>query len=291
MENIEQTLHQTKKNYNALQLNMDLLSNMYKDSLKNLEAMKCSMNDVTRERDSMGKKMSILVKKLQIEKQENIRKDKLIKKILAAKHAGTAALNDSIEELNEATEKAEVSDAAIEVSPILHIHTIQSHDVKLIINCNLNSNFACVSPPSMHTFLELTLMLVLKTKILDQEVARCHTEIKKLEISNEELKKQLEETSQKLLPLEAQAHDYKLKWTRANAEKNALETLQKDRISSMEDSLSMTEDEKKELKSLRQAMRESKRTCAQLEKLLQKAEKRIVSLENEKKKLLKKRVT
>ena len=72
MENIEQTLHQTKKNYNALQLNMDLLSNMYKDSLKNLEAMKCSMNDVTRERDSMGKKMSILVKKLQIEKQENI---------------------------------------------------------------------------------------------------------------------------------------------------------------------------------------------------------------------------
>ena len=112
-----------------------------------------------------------------------------------------------------------------------------------------------------------------------------------MESSNEELKKQLEETSQKLLPLEAQAHDYKLKWTRANAEKNALETLQKDRISSMEDSLNMAEDEQKELKSLRQAMRESKRTCAQLEKLLQKAEKRIVSLENEKKKLLKKRVT
>ena len=164
MENIEQALHETKKNYNAFQLNMDLLSNMYKDSLKNLEAMKCSMNDVTRERDSMGKKMSILVKKLQIEKQENIRKDKLIKKILAAKHAGTAALNESMEELNEATEKAEVSDAAIEISPILHVHTIQSHDVRLILNCNPNLNFACVSPPSMHTFIELTLMLVLKNQ-------------------------------------------------------------------------------------------------------------------------------
>ena len=112
----------------------------------------------------MGKKMSILVKKLQIEKQENIRKDKLIKKILAAKHAGTAALNESMEELNEATEKAEVSDAAIEISPILHVHTIQSHDVRLILNCNPNLNSARVSPPSMHTFIELTLMLVLKNQ-------------------------------------------------------------------------------------------------------------------------------
>ena len=68
----------------------------------------------------------------------------------------------------------------LEISPILHVHTIQSHDVRLILNCNPNLNSACVSPPSMHTFIELTLMLVLKIKILDQEVARCHTEIKKL---------------------------------------------------------------------------------------------------------------
>ena len=37
-------------------------------------------------------------------------------------------------------------------------------------------------------------------------------------------------------------------------------------------------------------MRESKRTCSQLEKLLQKAENRISSLEDEKKRLLKSRV-
>ena len=56
MENIEQALHETKKSYNAFQLNMDLLSNMYKDSLKNLEAMKCSMNDVTRKGIQWGKR-------------------------------------------------------------------------------------------------------------------------------------------------------------------------------------------------------------------------------------------
>ena len=150
MENIEETLRQTKKNYNTFQLNMDLLSNMYKDSLKNLEAMKCSMTDVTKERDSLGKKMSILVKKLQIEKQENIRKDKLIKKILAAKHAGTAALNESIEELNEATEKAEVSDASTSVSPALHIHNSQPHDVRLILNHDPTLTFARVSLSYMH---------------------------------------------------------------------------------------------------------------------------------------------
>ena len=92
------------------------------------------------------------------------------------------------------------------------------------------------------------------------------------------------------MPLQAQVEDYKMRWTRANAEKNALETLQNDRISSMEDNMSMTKDDQKELKTLRLAMRESKRTCSQLEKLLQKAENRISSLEDEKKRLLKSRV-
>ena len=82
-----------------------------------------------------------------------------------------------------------------------------------------------------------------------------------------------------------------MKWTRATAEKNALETLQNDRISSMENSVNMTADDQKELKTLRNSERELKRTCSQLEKLLQKAENRIGSLEDEKKRLLKSRVS
>jgi predicted nucleic acid-binding Zn-ribbon protein len=129
------------------------------------------------------------------------------------------------------------------------------------------------------------------SQVLDKEVIRCHTKIKNLEFGNENLEKELNKTVEQLLPLQAQVEDYKMKWTRATAEKNALETLQNDRISSMENNVSMTADDKKELKTLRNSERELKRTCSQLEKLLQKAENRIGSLEDEKKRLLKSRVS
>ena len=109
VENLEQTLKHTKKNYNTFKLNVELLSKMYKESLGNLEHMKVTVDDVKKERDVLGNKMSILMKRLQTEKRENIRKDKLIKKVLAAKHAGSEALNSNLQELDDANDKIEVS--------------------------------------------------------------------------------------------------------------------------------------------------------------------------------------
>ena len=68
-----------------------------------------TVDDVKKERDVLGNKMSILMKRLQTEKRENIRKDKLIKKVLAAKHAGSVALNSNLQELDDANDKIEVS--------------------------------------------------------------------------------------------------------------------------------------------------------------------------------------
>ncbi len=109
VENLEQTLKHTKNSYNSFKLNVELLSSMYKESLQKLEDMKDTVDNVKNERDTLGKKMSILMKKLQTEKLENIRKDKLIRKILAAKHAGTSALNSKLDELDKTNEKVEVS--------------------------------------------------------------------------------------------------------------------------------------------------------------------------------------
>ena len=120
VENLEQTLKHTKKNYNTFKLNVELLSKMYKESLGNLEQMKVTVDDVKKERDVLGNKMSILMKRLQTEKRENIRKDKLIKKVLAAKHAGSEALNSNLQELDDANDKIEVSKSYLYIY-IIHI--------------------------------------------------------------------------------------------------------------------------------------------------------------------------
>jgi len=100
---------------------------------------------------------------------------------------------------------------------------------------------------------------------------------------------QVQTATTELLQAYATSEDYKTKWTRANAEKMALEVLYKDHEASLIESESESGSDKAELEKLRRSSAENVKMIAQLEKLLDKANGKVADLQKEKKKFLSQR--
>ena len=90
-ESVEFTLHSYKK----LETDVQLLSILYKDSLKDVEEARRKTREVTEERDLMGRKLSDVIKKLQISKREERRKDMIARKMMMARRTAIDATSEA----------------------------------------------------------------------------------------------------------------------------------------------------------------------------------------------------
>jgi chromosome segregation ATPase len=91
VDKLETSVHSTKRAYSTLETDVQLLSIMYKESLRDLEQAQRRTRDVEAERDLMASKLRELLKKLQLSKSEERRKDAIARKTLIARRTALEA--------------------------------------------------------------------------------------------------------------------------------------------------------------------------------------------------------
>jgi len=116
-----------------------------------------------------------------------------------------------------------------------------------------------------------------------------YRQVAELEHDKNSLLAQVQAATTELLQAYATSEDYKTKWTRANAEKMALEVLYKDHEASLIESETESGSDRAELEKLRRSSTEHVKMIGQLEKLLDKANGKVADLQKEKKKFLSQR--
>ena len=91
IDKLEISVDATKRAHATLETDVQLLSIMYKESLRELEESQRKTRDVERERDLMASKLRELLKKLQMSKSEERRKDLIARKTLIARRTALEA--------------------------------------------------------------------------------------------------------------------------------------------------------------------------------------------------------
>ena len=107
--NLEHSLQMTKKSFNTVTMDIELISKLYQESLKNLENKRIYCEKIEEERNIMGEKLAEVIKKLRIEKRENVRKDALITKVMASRMASIDSVKEKEGKVSETYEKLHVS--------------------------------------------------------------------------------------------------------------------------------------------------------------------------------------
>jgi hypothetical protein len=88
---LEQSVASTLKSYGKLETDVQLLSILYQDALKDVDEARRKQRAVVEERDLMGRKLSETIKKLQISKREERRKDMIARKMMLARRTAIDA--------------------------------------------------------------------------------------------------------------------------------------------------------------------------------------------------------
>ena len=91
VEHLESSVESTGRSYQKLETDVQLLSIMYKDALRDLEKAQRKQRVVEKERDLMSSKLSELIKKLQISRSEERRKDAIARKTMIARRTALEA--------------------------------------------------------------------------------------------------------------------------------------------------------------------------------------------------------
>ena len=98
VEHLESSVESTGRSYQKLETDVQLLSIMYKDALRHLDTSKRQVRNVEAERDLMSSKLQELIKKLQMSRQEERRKDAIARKTMMARRTALEATAAAKEE-------------------------------------------------------------------------------------------------------------------------------------------------------------------------------------------------
>jgi hypothetical protein len=143
IQSVEMALKETKKSLDTVTMDVTLMSRMYQESLGELNRMSKKAKAVEEERDDMGAKMAELIKKIQIEKRENRRKDKIIDRVMAARIVRNRSIQEQGENMAETQKQLDVSIWSTS-RPLFLSRNLSSNILWDSLTPFLSSSFACV---------------------------------------------------------------------------------------------------------------------------------------------------
>jgi hypothetical protein len=126
IQKLEETVVTTARAFDALQLNVELLTNMYKSLRQTLHALALKEDELKRERDGVTMLLSDEIKKVALLTRENVRQEKLVLIAMSARHAMCAETKQSENRRKDLEkEKREAELRAKESTEELNVATVQ----------------------------------------------------------------------------------------------------------------------------------------------------------------------
>jgi hypothetical protein len=157
VERLESSVESIGRSYGKLETDVQLLSIMYKDALKDLEVSQRKERDVEQERDLMASKLTTLLKKLQLSRAEEKRKDLIARKTMIARRTALDSTALTRQEM-----------AKVRLQETRARQEIESLQEQLVESTNNNSSYARQKSMLEEEINDLTTANFQNTKVIEK---------------------------------------------------------------------------------------------------------------------------